>query len=122
MSNDQLVPAEKKPLAIIKKAPKQKPSPLVAYSMIDPLHYSFTCELDETIFLRMDESENAHKRSEFAEVEFEDNVPEHHRVYYAVAAASGGLTGALSFVKLTEEQLADIEAWKKKARSGKYRS
>lgn len=114
MSNNQLVPVKRAPLALQRKAPVSTPAPLVMYGLIDPLHYSFTYEYDETIFIRMDESEHAGKRNDFSEAVFEDSVPENHRAYYLIAAASGALTGALSFVKLSEEQLAKIEEWKEK--------
>lgn len=62
----------------------------------------------------MEEADNTSGRNDFVEFDFDEKVPEAHKVYYAVAAASGALTGALSFVKLPEEQLAKVNEWKEK--------
>ena len=88
MSNNQLVPVKRTPLTLQRKAPVNTPAPLVMYGLIDPRHYSFTYEYDDTIFIRMDESEHAGKRNDFSEAVFEDSVPENHRAYYLIAAAS----------------------------------
>lgn len=114
MSDSQLMPINPKALALFSKEQKQVSLPTVTYGLIDSNYYSFTYEFDETIHIRMDEAEPTGTRSEFTDAEFEDVVPEECRVYYAIAAASGALTGALSFVKLSEEQLANIESWKDK--------
>ena len=114
MSDKQLVPVRKNSLRILNKENTNHSMPILTYSLIDPLHYSFTCDFSDTIHFRMDESEQANKRSDFTEAQFEDSIPEKHRVYYSLALASGILTGVLSFVKLSEEQLNKIEEWTEK--------
>ena len=114
MSDKQLVPVRKNSLHILNKENTNHSMPILTYSLIDPLHYSFTCDFSDTIHFRMDESEQANKRSDFTEAQFEDSIPEKHRVYYSLALASGILTGVLSFVKLSEEQLNKIEEWTEK--------
>lgn len=114
MSDNQLVPVKANLPVVHKKETNHILPTVMIYSQIDPLHYSFTYDFDDTISFRMDESDNEATKNDFVEAEFDDSVPESYREYYALAAASGVLTGALSFVKLSEEQLQKIEEWKKK--------
>ncbi len=114
MSENQLVPVKPNLPAVFKKETNIMLTPVMTYSPVDPLHYSFTYDFDDTVSFRMDESDNEATKNDFVEAEFDDAVPESYRKYYALAAASGVLTGALSFVKLSEEQLQKIDEWKKK--------
>ena len=114
MSNNQLVPVKRTLPALIKKDNSELYTPVVSYGLLDPLHYSFTYDIEENISIRMEEADNTSGRNNFVDFEFEETVPESHKVYYAVAAASGVLTGALSFVKLSEEQLRTVNEWKEK--------
>lgn len=114
MSKNQLVPVKPNLPAVFKKEPNIMLTPVMTYTPVDPLHYSFTYDFDDTVSFRMDESDNEATKNDFVEAEFDDAVPESYRKYYALAAASGVLTGALSFVKLSEEQLQRIDEWKKK--------
>lgn len=114
MSKNQLVPVKPNLPAVFKKEPNIMLTPVMTYTPVDPLHYSFTYDFDDTVSFRMDESDNEATKNDFVEAEFDDAVPESYRKYYALAAASGVLTGALSFVKLSEEQLQKIDEWKKK--------
>lgn len=114
MSNNQLVPAEKKLPIAIKQKDTDILTPVITYSLLDPMHYSFSYNVEDTITIRMEEAENTTAGNGYVDVEFDDSVPDSHKVYYAVAAASGVLTGALCFIKLTEEQLASINEWKEK--------
>ena len=114
MSNNQLVSVEKKLPLVIKKKDTDITTPVITYSLLDPMHYSFSYNVEDIITIRMEEAENATAGNGYVDVEFDDAVPDSHKVYYAVAAASGVITGALSFVKLTEEQLATINEWKEK--------
>lgn len=112
MANSQLLPAEKKQEGLIRRKADAVQLPVVTYSLLDPMHYAFEYELGENVTIRMEESESASGNSDFVDVEFDDSIPESNRVFYAVAAASGVLTGALSFAKLSEEQLAQVDKWK----------
>ena len=114
MGDNQLIPVSKNSLRIFKKETVNYSTPIMTYCLVDPLHYSFTYDFNDSIHFRMDESEQANKKSDFTEAQFEDTVPENHRVYYSLALTSGVLTGALSFVKLSEEQLNKVEEWTEK--------
>lgn len=114
MANNQLGPIEKKLPAVLNKKAPLNPAPVITYSLLDPMHYSFVYEADENISICMEEADNASTGNGFVDIEFSEAVPESHKAYYAVAAASGALTGALSFVKLSEEQLAAINERKEK--------
>ena len=111
--NKQLLPVKPKLPEILKKKIEQNPMPMLTYAPIDSSHYSFTYDFDETVSFRMDEAENTTRVNDFVEAEYSEYVQESDKVYYAIAAASGALTGALSFIKLSEEQLRKIEQFKK---------
>lgn len=114
MSENQLVPMKPNLPAVFKKETKFMLTPVLTYSSVDPLHYSFTCDFEDRVSFRMDESDNEATKNDFIEAEYDDAVPESYRKFYALAASSGVLTAALTFVKLSEEQLQKIEEWKKK--------
>lgn len=114
MREKQLVPTKPNFLSKSKKETNIMLSPVMTYSLIDPLHYSFTYDFDASVTFRMDESDNESTKNDFIEAEFDGTVLEPYRKYYALAATSGVLTGALSFVKVSEEQLQKIDEWKKK--------
>lgn len=112
MNNMQLVPITQQLPAVFKKDSLGLSTPVLTYSRIDDLHYSFECDFNDTITFRMDESNKESQHTDFVEAEFSDRVTESNRKYYALAAASGTITGALCFLKLSEEKLERIQAWK----------
>ena len=87
---------------------------VVKYEKVDAIHYSFSYSFDDEFSFRMNETEQSTEQTDFVEAEFEEEVPENYKGYYAVAAASGILTGALSTFQLTEKQLAKISEFKEK--------
>lgn len=114
MSNNQMVPVEKFLPVLANKKTDVLPPSVVSYGLLDHMHYSFSTTISDDITIHMEEAENAPSKDGFVDIEFHDTVPESYKVYYAVAAASGVVTGALSFVKLTEAQLSKVEEWKEK--------
>ena len=112
--NKQLVPFKQMLPDVLKRKPEQYSSPMVIYAPIDSAHYSFAYEFDDTISFRMDEAESAARANDFVEADFSEYIPEDHKAYYTIAAASGALTGALSFIKLSDEDLSKIDEFKKK--------
>ncbi len=114
MSNNQMVPVEKILPVLANKKTDVLLTPVVAYGLLDHMHYSFSYNVSDDITIHMEEAENASSKTGFVDIEFHDAVPESYKVYYAVAAASGALTGALSLMKLSEEQLSKVEEWKEK--------
>lgn len=114
MANNQLVPFKPQLPAVLKKESKEPQLTIVKYEPIDSQHYSFSYTLADDVEMRMDESERATDYTDFVEAEFVDSVPESDKTYYAIAAASGILTGALSMLHLNEEQLKAIDEFKEK--------
>ena len=114
MSNNLPVPGKQFLPDVSRKTNTPNPFAIITYEKTDAAHYSFTCSLDETFEFRMDESDQTIDNTEFVDAEFADNVPESNKIYYAAAAASGFLTGALSMVQLNEEQLKAIDEFKEK--------
>lgn len=114
MSDNQLVANEQELPIEVKKNADEIPAPIIQYNQLDPMHYAFSFEFDDKFTINMEESENASSKNDFVDIEFDESVPEDKKVYYAVAATSGALTGALSFVKLSEEQLSKVNEWKEK--------
>ena len=110
----QLLHIKRKLPEILKKKTEPHPMPMLTYAPIDSSHYSFTYDFDETVSFRMDEAEHTTRVNDFVEADYSECVPESDKAYYAIAAASGILTGALSFIKLSEEQLRKIDQFKKK--------
>lgn len=113
MSEKQIVPVNNNLPAVSKEENAIILHPVLSYGLVDPLYYSFTYKYDETISFRMDESNKNSANNEFIEAEFDDDVPESYKKYYALAAASGVLTGVLCFAKLSEDKLKNIDKWKK---------
>jgi hypothetical protein len=103
MSNNQMVPVEKILPVLANKKTDVLLTPVVAYGLLDHMHYSFSCNVSDDITIHMEEAENASSKTGFVDIEFHDAVPESYKVYYAVAAASGALTGALSHFSLGED-------------------
>ncbi len=106
----------KKPLlpAIAKKTNYAELLAVIQYEKVDAAFYSFTYSFNEDFQFRMDETEQTADHTDFVEAEFSDDVPGSDKVYYAAAAASGILTGVLSMVHMSEEQLKAVEEFKEK--------
>lgn len=113
MSDSQLVPAKPRLPAVLKREMPFLRTPVVTYDLIDPLHYSFVYRVNDTVSYRMDECGRSAGENDFIEAEFDESVPKKHRTYYALAAASGSLTGVLCFAKLPKGVSEKIEEWKK---------
>lgn len=80
MSNNQIVPIEKK-LPLVKNEKRNDDSTsVITYSLLDPLHYSFSYNVDDDITIRMEEAENASAGNGYIDIEFEDSVPESSKV------------------------------------------
>lgn len=114
MTGNQLVPFEPRLPSVLKKESKEASFAVVKYEPIDSQHYSFSYRLADDVEMRMDESARTTEYTDFVEAEFVEAVPESDKTYYAIAAASGILTGALSMLHLKEEQLQAIEDFKDK--------
>ena len=114
MSDNSLVPVKLNLPAVLKKDVGSNALTVINYEKTDPQHYSFTYTFDDDVHFRMDEAEHSTDRTDFVEAEYDDSVPESAKVYYAVAAASGILTGAISMLHLSEEQMKSIEELKEK--------
>lgn len=87
---------------------------LVQYEKLDETYYSFSCDVDSSIKIRMDESERYKDQSEFVDAEFQDYILESERLYYLVAASSGLLTGAISAAHISFESLEKASNWEKR--------
>ena len=114
MSENQLVPRKAVLPAVFKKAEEETHLAIVNYEKIDSAHYSFSYRFDDDVEFRMDESDQAADATDFIEAEFDEGVEESAKIYYSVAAASGILTGAISMLHFTEEQLKAIDTFKEK--------
>lgn len=114
MSENQLVPKKSVFPAVFKKAEEETHLAIVNYEKIDSAHYSFSYRFDDDVEFRMDESDQAADATDFIEAEFDEGVEESAKIYYSVAAASGILTGAISMLHFTEEQLKAIDTFKEK--------
>lgn len=115
MNDNQLISINRR-LSLLQSQPSwNPPAGVITYNLLDPMHYVFTYDFGDDVKIHMEESENASGRNDFVNADFEDSVPESFKAYYAIAAASGALTGALSFVKLSEEQLSKVSEWKEKS-------
>ena len=114
MSENALIPAKINELL----RPSEINTPLIVapvkYDRIDSNHYSFTVDIDETIHIRMDESEQTSEKSRFVDAEFQEDVPETERQYLALAAACGVAMGTFSLLPLNGKALVIIEKWEEK--------
>ncbi len=114
MSENQLVPRKEVIPVVLKKTEAETHLAIINYERIDQAHYSFSYQFDDDVDFQMDESDQPANATEFVETEFEEGIEESEKVYYSVAAASGILTGAISMLHLTEEQLKAIDTFKEK--------
>ncbi len=114
MSDNNLIPVRHLLPERIRKEEKEENYAIVSYEKNDSAHYSFFFDFDNGYSYRMNETEQSTDQTDFVDVDFDEEVPESDRVFYAVAAACGILTGTLSMVHLSEEQLKKIEEFKKK--------
>lgn len=114
MSENQLVPRKTIMPAVIKKTDEETQLAIVNYEKIDPAHYAFSYRFGDDIEVRMDESDQTADATDFIEAEFDEGVEESDKIYYSVAAASGILTGAISMLHFTEEQLTAIDTFMEK--------
>ena len=88
--------------------------PVVKYSLVDNTKYSFEYKVDDDVNVNMFESDRTFDSDDFIDAEFEDAVSERDYSYFAVAVASGVITGTFSQLKLSEEILDKIKGWKNK--------
>lgn len=114
MSENQLVSRKIVLPAIFKNTEEETHLAVINYEKIDQAHYSFSYRFDDDVDFRMDESDQTADATDFIEAEFDDRIAESDRIYYSVAAASGILTGAISMLHFTEEQLKAIDTFKEK--------
>ena len=114
MSENKLIPVKANLPMTLWKAEEPAFLAVVNYEKIDPAHYSFSYRFDDDVEFRMDESDQAADATDFIEAEFDEGVEESAKIYYSVAAASGILTGAISMLHFTEEQLKAIDTFKEK--------
>lgn len=114
MSENRIVAGKPLLSAVMKKENDSESFAIVKYEKVDSTYYSFSYSFDDDYEFRMDETEQSAEHTEYVEAEFIDDVSESDKVYYAVAAASGILTGMLSKFHLTEEQIKDIDEFKEK--------
>ena len=114
MSENQLVPRKVVLPAVLKKTEEVTHLAVVNYEKIDPAHYSFSYRFDDDVDFRMDESDQTADATDFIEADFVEGIEESDKIYYSVAAASGILTGAISMLHFTEEQLKAIDTFKEK--------
>lgn len=114
MSETSIVPVKKELPSAIKKSDGNEGLIIINYEKADSCHYTFTCNFDEDMYLRMDEAEHASDYTDFVEAEYDQEVPDSVKTYYAVAAASGVLTGVISVLHLSEEQMKSFEEFKEK--------
>ncbi len=95
MAEEHLIPYEKKPLAI----QKQVAVP-IQYEFVNQSYYSFSCKVDQNTTVRLDESNGEASQSDCVDEEYESGVHDPEKVYYAIAVASGVLSGTLSWLDL----------------------
>lgn len=108
MEDKNLIVYKKDTLALLPQATLP-----VLYEKVNGSYYSFTYKIDRNTYVRMDESYDGTTKSDYVDADFESNVHEPEKVYYAVAAASGLLSGTLSLLNL--ENLVDhFSEWKEK--------
>ena len=114
MDKNELMIKESHSLLLPKQTKEEPIYAVVKYERVDSAHYSFTYSFNEDFSFRMDETDHAEEKTDYVDEEFEEHVSESAKVYYSMAAASGILTGTLSMLHLSEEQLAGIEEFKEK--------
>lgn len=88
--------------------------PVVNYSLVDATKYSFEYEINDDVEVRMFESDRTFDSNDFIDADFDDSISEKDYSYYAVAVASGVLTGVISQLKLSKEDLDRVKEWKNK--------
>lgn len=88
--------------------------PNVKYALVASSRYSFEYKINEDVDVNMFESDRTFDSNEFVDAEYEDAISEKDYSYYAIAVASGVLTGVFSQLKLSEETLEKIDEWKEK--------
>ena len=108
MEDKKLIVYKKDTLALLPQAILP-----VLYEKVNDSYYSFTYRLDQNTSVRMDESYNNTSKSDCVGADFESNVHESEKAYYAVAAASGLLSGTLSLLNL-EKLVEHFTEWKEK--------
>ncbi len=113
MSKNKLAIVKPQLPAVIKSGKDNNSFTVVQYEKIDSTYYSFSYQFDDMNF-RMDESAQTADETDFVDVEYEEHVEEAEKVYYAVAAASGLLTGALSTIHLKKKHIDTIKELKEK--------
>lgn len=114
MSENQLVPKKAELPTPFKREEEETRLAVVNYEQIDSAHYSFLYLFDDDVEFRMNESDKTVDETDFIDANFDEGIEESDKIYYSVAAASGILTGAISMLHVTEEQLKAIDTFKEK--------
>ncbi len=112
MSENAIVPVKKNLPALLNVTDKPMALAVVNYERISFDRYSFSFNLGDDVKFRMDESDNSAETTDFVDIEFDGGVKESEKIYYSIAAASGIITGLLSTLHLSEEQLSSINKFK----------
>ena len=114
MGEKHLIPINRSLPANSHKANSAELQAIVDYEKIDSIHYSFSYHFEDGTDLHMEESEQTAEATDFVEAEYESGIEESDKIYYSAAAACGILTGTLSTLHFTEEQLTSIKELKEK--------
>ncbi len=95
------------------KDPVFKEEPVVEYALVDLSKYSFDYQWNDDINIRMFESDRFYDSDEFIDAEYVEDIDEKEIPYYALAAASGIITGIFSHLKLSKESFQDMGKWQR---------
>lgn len=115
MNINELVPLKQGKVAVIEEKDNLFPEiPVVQYALVDSSKYSFEYRVDDDVDVTMVESDRVFDCDELLDADFDQAISERDYSYYAVAVASGLLTGAFSQLKFSEKQLEKIAEWKAK--------
>ena len=114
MNENQLVLRKPVSPTVFKRAEEETRLAVVNYEQLDSAHYSFSYQFNDDVEFRMNESDKAADETDFIKAEFDEGTEESEKIYYSVAAASGILTGTISMLHFTEEQLKAIDTFKEK--------
>lgn len=108
MGTNELIPIKK-----LLPAKKNNIQPIliypVRYEAIDPGHFSFDCEYNDTVDIHMSETERKATYSEFIDVEYADYMDDSYKPYVAMAAVIGATTGIMGIARLDWDKLTNID-------------
>ena len=112
MSENAIIPVKDNISLISNNKDKTKTLAIINYEKIDNDHYSFSFDCGGDFRVHMDESEKSTESTDFVDFEFNDDVKESERIYYSIAGAGGIITGLLSTLHFSENQLNSINTFK----------